>query len=192
MTAPQKFAHIVYKTGRMPEMIDWYVKVLKCQVQHASNEFAFLSYDEEHHRIAFVALPASEAVPTEEIVPTINRPGFGVHHVAYTWPTVQDLLEKYKMLKAAGILPLVQIRHGLTLSMYYGDPDGNSLEFQVDVLDVDEANEFMRGEAFAINPVGEPFDADELVAALDAGQPLAPLILRSDQPEPAALISGIE
>ena len=78
--------------------------------------------------------------------------------------------------------PFLCLRHGPTLSMYYHDPDGNNLEFQIDLLDADAANAFMKTPAFAGNPIGEPFDPDELVRRFDAGEPLRDCIFRSDQP----------
>ena len=47
-------------------------------------------------------------------------------------------------LKDEGISPYWCIHHGITVSMYYGDPDGNQMEFQVDCFaENDEANAFM-------------------------------------------------
>ena len=63
-------------------------------------------------------------------------------------------------------MPSRPIRHGLTLSLYYRDPDGNGLEFQIDLMGAEDANEFMSGPAFAANPIGEPFDPDALAARL--------------------------
>jgi hypothetical protein len=71
----------------------------------------------------------------------------------------------------------------MTLSMYYDDPDGNNLEFQVDLLEAEAANAYMRTAAFAENPSGELFDPDELVSRYVSGKPLDDLIFRSDQPE---------
>jgi hypothetical protein len=87
----------------------------------------------------------------------------------------------YERLKAAGITPVRPIRHGLTLSLYYADPDGNLMEFQIDVLDPDAANEFMAGPAFATNPVGEPFDPDDLATRWRTGADVTDIVLRSDQ-----------
>jgi hypothetical protein len=78
------------------------------------------------------------------------------------------------------------VKHGLTLSMYYADPDGNLMEFQIDVLEPEAANAFMSGPAFEANPIGEPFDPDELAARFEAGRPLDEVIFRSDQ-EPVPL-----
>jgi hypothetical protein len=40
----------------------------------------------------------------------------------------------------------------------------------------------MATDAFAANPLGEPFDPEELCRRLDAGEPIEDLVLRSDQP----------
>ncbi len=189
MASPTKFAHIVYRTHHLDEMVDWYTKVLECKVQHRDDRLAFLAYDEEHHRIAFVNLGPAPDDETGRGGPenaSLNRTGAGVHHVAYTWDTLEDLMAVYERLKDMGVVPLAPIRHGLTLSLYYADPDGNSMEFQVDVLDAEASNAFMAGPQFAANPVGDPFDPEELLAAMKAGKPLLELVLRSDQTAPAA------
>jgi catechol-2,3-dioxygenase len=183
MTAPTKFAHVVYNTHRYEEMITWYLNVFEARVQHRDDRLAFLTYDDEHHRFAFANLGP---MPDDPPAPRLGT-GVGVHHLAYTWSDLGELVALYTRLKADGIVPVRPIRHGLTLSMYYGDPDGNLLEFQIDVLAPDAANEFMAGPAFDANPIGEPFDPDELVARYEAGQPLDEVIFRSDQePVPIA------
>ena len=176
MTAPSKFAHVVYNTHRYDEMIDWYTIVFDARVQQRGNRLAFLTYDDEHHRFAFVNLgPAPADLPP--------RPKFavGVNHVAYTWNSIAELVGVYTRLKAIGIVPVRPVRHGPTLSLYYADPDGNQMEFQIDVLTPDEANAFMAGPAFEANPVGEVFDPDELAARFTTGQPVDDIVFRTDQ-----------
>jgi catechol 2,3-dioxygenase-like lactoylglutathione lyase family enzyme len=185
MTAPSKFAHVVYNTHRYDEMIDWYLKVFEARVQHRDDRLAFLTYDDEHHRFAFANLgPLPEDAPK----PRMGR-GPGVNHVAYTWPDLGEFVALYQRLKGYGIVPVRPVKHGLTLSMYYADPDGNLMEFQIDVLEPEAANAFMRGPAFEANPIGEPFDPDELAARFEAGQPVDEVIFRSDQ-EPVPLSGG--
>ena len=175
--APSKFAHVVYKTHKFDQMLDWYIKVFDARVQHRDERLAFLTYDDEHHRFAFINLgPALEERPRRE-------DDAGVHHVAYTWKNLGELVQTYKRLKALGIVPAQPIRHGLTLSMYYRDPDRNMMEFQIDLMDPDLANAFMHGAAFAANPIGERFDPDQLAARFDAGEPVDDLIFRTDQKE---------
>lgn len=178
MTAPSKFAHVVYRTHRFEEMIDWYTRVFEATVRYRDNSFAFLSYDDEHHRMALVNLGPE---PANNVKSGTGVPG--VHHVAYTWKNLDELLDTYKRLKKLGVKPVRPVRHGMTLSMYYADPDGNGLEFQIDLLDPDAANEFMHGPVFARNPRGESFDPDELVVRYESGKPVDDLIFIEGQPE---------
>lgn len=175
--APSKFAHVVYKTHKFAEMIDWYIKVFNARVQHRDEKLAFLTYDAEHHRFAFINLGETrDERPRNDADP-------GVHHVAYTWKNLGELLETYQRLKSYGIVPAQPIRHGLTLSLYYADPDQNMMEFQIDLMEPQAANDFMAGPAFSANPIGERFDPDELLACFKAGKPVDSLIFRSDQIE---------
>jgi hypothetical protein len=50
-------------------------------------------------------------------------------------------------------------------------------------LVVEQANAFMAGPAFDANPIGEPFDPEELVRRFEAGEAVDDLVFRSDQPE---------
>ena len=175
MVAPSKFAHVVYNTHRYEEMIQWYLDVFEAKLQNKTDQLAFITYDDEHHRMAFVNLGEVDGEPPKK------PDGVGVHHVAYTWDTLTDLMDVYKRLKARGILPTFSVRHGPTFSMYYADPDGNGMEFQIDILSADEANAFMESDEFHANPIGEEFEPDEIVAKLDAGEPLEKAVLRSDQ-----------
>jgi hypothetical protein len=108
----------------------------------------------------------------------------GVDHVAYTYASLRDLFENYAQLKALGIAPYWCIHHGITVSMYYADPDGNQMEFQVDgYRSNEEANAFMAGPHFAANPIGVEFDPDDWLARLRAGAPESEfLVRRTDEP----------
>jgi catechol 2,3-dioxygenase-like lactoylglutathione lyase family enzyme len=186
MVAPSKFAHVVLNTHRYEEMIDWYTRVFEARVQHRDNRLAFLTYDDEHHRFAFVNLgPAKDSAGEQPATAA------GLNHLAYTWRNLEELIDTYARLKSQGVMPSRPIRHGLTLSLYYRDPDGNGLEFQIDLMGAEDANEFMSGPAFAANPIGEPFDPDALVARLAQGKPVNDLIFRSDQAESKAT-PGVE
>jgi len=93
-----------------------------------------------------------------------ERGSVGVTHVAYTYADPGALLETYERLKGAGILPYWSIHHGITLSNYYRDPDGNRMEFQADA-DLG----FMDSPKFAENPIGVEVDMEELLARYRAG-----------------------
>src|SRR4029453_1453355 len=99
-------------------------RVFEARIQHRDDRLCFLAYDDEHHRMAFANLGPGEA---KNASAPPKAPG--VHHVAYAWRNLGELIDTYKRLKNHGVLPTRPIRHGLTLSPYYGDPDGNSIEF---------------------------------------------------------------
>ena len=111
-----------------------------------------------------------------------DRGEIGVNHVAYTYANVGDLMATYGRLKRAGITPYWPVHHGTTLSVYYADPDGNRMEFQVDCGTVEEATELMRTPGFAENPVGVMYDPDALFARFEAGEPEEALIAMPDGP----------
>lgn len=167
MAKPSKFAHVVYSTRRYEEMIDWYQKVFEATVVYQNPVFAFLTYDDEHHRFAFANL--SVLVP--DSVASEKRDKAGVNHVAYTYSNLGELLETYDRLKQMGVTPYWRIHHGITLSLYYQDPDGNRMEFQVDCGTVEQANAYMHSDAFAANPAGVEIDADSLLAQYRSGVP---------------------
>lgn len=161
MSKPSKLAHVVYMTRRYDEMLAWYQTVFEAKVQYQNPAFAFLTYDDEHHRFAFVNMSAINP----EGVEMDATSKVGVNHVGYTFANAGELLETYERLKQGGITPYWRVHHGVTLSVYYRDPDGNRMEFQVDCCaNADEAHSFMHSDAFAANPIGVEIDPDALLA----------------------------
>jgi catechol 2,3-dioxygenase-like lactoylglutathione lyase family enzyme len=166
MAQPSKLAHVVYMTRRYDEMLSWYKTVFEARVQYKNPAFAFLTYDDEHHRFAFANMDVISPNGGAADV----RSGLGVNHVGYTFANAGELLETYARLKDAGITPYWEVHHGVTLSVYYRDPDGNRMEFQVDCCaNADEAHALMHSEAFAANPVGVDVDAETLLAQYHDG-----------------------
>lgn len=177
---PSKFVHVVYRTRRFEQMLRWYQTVFDAEVQHRDAALAFLTYDGEHHRFALANLDVLAPGGAE-----MDRHGaIGVDHVAYTYGSLGELFENYAQLAAQGIKPYWCIHHGITVSMYYADPDGNQMEFQVDSFGSNEqANAFMAGPHFAANPIGVEFDPDDWLARLRAGTPESQFLLRqTDDP----------
>jgi catechol 2,3-dioxygenase-like lactoylglutathione lyase family enzyme len=162
---PTKFAHAVLRTNKFKQMVDWYKTVLLADVVFENEMLAFMTYDDEHHRIAIAAFPG--------IVDRAPH-GAGLDHLAYTYSSLGDLVATYERLKAAGITPVVPINHGLTLSMYYRDPDGNKVELQIDNFEtMEQMKGFFRSNDFSKNPIGVSFDPDELARQYHAGVPEA-------------------
>jgi catechol-2,3-dioxygenase len=184
---PKKFAHVVYRTRRFEQMLAWYQVVFDAKVQHQNPALAFLTYDDEHHRFAFANLAVLQPDGTE----TDKQGLIGVDHVAYTYASLQDLFENYTQLKAKGITPYWCIHHGVTVSMYYADPDGNQMEFQVDAFDSnEEANAFMCSPINAANPIGVEYDPEEWWRRMQAGAPVSDFLVRRVH-EPMSPIRGV-
>lgn len=189
MATPSKLAHVVYMTRRYDEMLSWYQNVFEARVQHHNPAFAFLTYDDEHHRFAFVNM----AVLNPEGAETDANSKVGVNHVGYTFSNVGELLDTYDRLKGLGITPYWQVHHGVTLSLYYQDPDGNRMEFQVDCCrNAEEAHLYMSSDAFAANPIGVEVDFNSLLAQYKDGvQPETLLAQPDGPPSPIPVAHGM-
>ena len=151
-------------------MIAWYKLVLNASIAFENDEIAFLAYDDEHHRIAFVNIPGLAPQPAGQV---------GMHHLAFTYLSLDDLLGNYEKLRDQGIKPLWCVNHGPTTSMYYGDPEENQIELQIDnYATVEEAGEFFFTEAFATNTIGVDFDPEDMLRRVRAGEDQAAIKLR--------------
>jgi len=170
--APKKLAHFVLRTkeGRVQMLLDWYKKVLEGEAMLETPMIGFVTYDSEHHRVAVLALPGVG----DHVDMTC-----GVHHVAFTYANLKDLLDTYNRLKNEhDIKPQFCINHGPTTSMYYFDPDKNQIELQVDNVPEEKFAEYFANGEFTANPIGIKFDPDALTARLKAGEPEERLLKR--------------
>lgn len=164
---PSKLAHYVIRARQFPEMLAWYRTVFHLRTTFEAPVIAFLSWDDEHHRIAFLNTSHLAA-------PEPRRTG--IDHVAFTYASLPALLHTWERLKVQGITPFWCINHGMTTSMYYRDPDGNEIELQADNFPtMDECRAWFESPAFAANPIGVDYDPEALLAKLRAGVPLAEL-----------------
>src|SRR5713226_3347310 len=162
MSSPKKLSHIVLQTNRRREMIDWYCTVLGAEILYEAERISFISYDDEHHRVAFL-----DPGPLAERQPDAA----GLNHVAFTFGGLDDLTENYQRLNAIGIRPHRCVNHGVTTSMYYHDPDHNQVELLVDnFATAIEGQDYMRRRSASDkNPVGIDFDPDEMVNRIQNG-----------------------
>ncbi|KAF7560203.1 hypothetical protein G7046_g3960 [Stylonectria norvegica] len=164
--SPTALCHVVLRTtaSKYDLMVNFYIKILGATITHKTHRLSFLSYDHEHHRIAILIDPTCypRNAETSQV---------GLHHIAFGFDDLSDLAKSYEQKKALGIFPSWCVNHGMSTSMYYKDPDGNELEFQVDNYDlVEEAVAFMASADFEENPVGVDFDAETFVQRLRSGE----------------------
>lgn len=186
VTAPTKVAHVVYRTRRFEEMVRWYRTVFNARVHYENPALAFLTFDDEHHRFGF----ANMAVFQPDGAVGESPRSVGVDHLGYSYPSLRALLDNYAALGEQGIKPYWCIHHGITASLYYADPDGNQMEFQVDCLESsDDASQFM-ATMFAKNPLGVEFDPEDWLARLRGGTPETELLERKTH-EPVSPLRGV-
>jgi catechol-2,3-dioxygenase len=162
--------HVNLKTTRLPEMMTWYARVLGMRLLFQFAGGAFLTNDAANHRLALLTTPRVREDPDK-----VAHAGF--HHSAFEYATLDELLATYTRLKGLGILPHFTVDHGVTTSFYYLDPDGNSVELQVDNFgDWAQSTEWLcTSPQFAANPLGTPVDPEQLRAARAAGASVADL-----------------
>ena len=173
--SPAKFAHFVLRTGQFDKMAEWYTTVLAARTVFRDERLCFLSYDDEHHRLALIHIPG---------LPPRDPEAAGTDHVAYSYRDLGELLATYRRLKGHGILPHWPINHGVTTSMYYRDPDNNRVELQIDnFATVAELDGYFHSAAFAANPVGVTYDPEELCRKYEAGMAIAELLRIPPLPE---------
>jgi catechol 2,3-dioxygenase-like lactoylglutathione lyase family enzyme len=173
--SPAKFAHFVLRTGQIDRVAEWYRIVLNARIVFRNDMLCFLSYDDEHHRLALINIPGA---------PVRDPDSTGTDHVAYSYKDLGELLATYRRLKAHGILPHWPINHGVTTSMYYRDPDNNRVELQIDNFPtVEELQGYFQSRAFADNPVGVTYDPEQLCRDYEAGVPIPDLLRLPPLPE---------
>ncbi len=168
--SPALFAHFVLRTSNFAAMRTWYQTVLNARIVHDNGTLCFMTYDDEHHRLALVNVPGLAKPPAES---------WGLNHLAYSYNSLRDLLSTYVRLRDQGIVPFRPINHGPTVSMYYHDPDGTGIELQVDTFPTkQEAQAWFGRDEFKENPIGVLFDPEELLKAFEAGVPQDELLTR--------------
>src|SRR5688572_8774571 len=123
MTSPTKLAHVVLFTSRLAEMRDWYLNVLDARIVHENPAAVFMTYDEEHHRIALADRNAvaqgsdglDQMIAKSDDTAPQTDPGpqnHGLSHIAFTYDSLGALLENFEQLEKQRIMPVFSVNHG--------------------------------------------------------------------------------
>jgi len=145
-------------------MIKWYALVVGTQVQFRNETAAWTTNDGANHRIAFLAVPG-----LSDDADKVRHNG--MHHCAFEYNNFAELMSTYDRLRQAGVEPTFSLDHGMTMSIYYKDPEGNFVELQSDNFsDWKHSGEYMRGSPqFAANPIGVFFDPARVYEMFKSG-----------------------
>jgi catechol 2,3-dioxygenase-like lactoylglutathione lyase family enzyme len=161
---PARLSHIGIQTYNIEKIRDWYCLALNAEVVvERIPDFSTLTFDREHHRLAIVGLKGDPSAKDAKAP--------GIFHAAYSMENIFRLLENYERLRDSDIRPVRAVHHGVILSMYYVDPDGNTCELVADrFATFEESINFMRGPVFR-HTLGAPgyFDPDEMLTRMKNG-----------------------
>ena len=162
--ATPKLHHATFTTLRLEEMVRWYGLTLGMYPSFLGEDAAWLTNDGANHRIALLAVPGLEH-------PVDKGHTTGIHHTAFEFETFDQWLNNYVRLRERGVVPFLCLDHGITMSLYYQDPDGNGVEIQVDAFGSwrESAQWISCSRDFAANPIGTWFDPEKLVEAREQG-----------------------
>lgn len=110
VVSPVKLAHVVLRTSpeKFAEMVSFYKTFLGAHAVIENETLSFMTYDDEHHRIAIAALPDLKSK---------DKTTSGLEHISFTFKDINDLLSGYTQRKELGINPLWCVNHGPTLSI---------------------------------------------------------------------------
>jgi catechol 2,3-dioxygenase-like lactoylglutathione lyase family enzyme len=171
--------HFGLTTAHLDPMVGWYSRVLGMTPTHLYRApagartapgvgAAWLGNDDAHHRVVIV----EKRGLTDDPLRSCHK---GFQHVAFAYRSLDDLLATFARLRDAEIKPVWAADHGVTTSLYYEDPDRNSVELIADNFgSPEESATFMRSSPeFAANPRGVYVDPEQLLAARRAGMPAA-------------------
>ena len=156
--------HATMRTSHLDEMVAWYGRVIGARVTFRNEHAAWTSNDGANHRVAFLAVPGLSDDP--------QKVGHnGLHHLAFEYGSFDDLMSSYKRLADEGTTPSFCLDHGMTVSLYYRDPEANYVELQSDCFgDWNHSREWMANSAdFAANPIGTFFDPAKVFEAHRSG-----------------------
>jgi len=161
---PGYISHVGIRARDYEGMLRWYGDVMGAEVRHQNDFLAFMTFDDEHHRMVIFKDPE-----------TVERPkaAHGIDHIGYGVRDHAHLVEIYERLRDMDIKPFAQLNHRFTTSLYYHDPDGNEVEFSVDNFPTkQECSDFVASEAMAeigVPPFGYDFDPEEMARMHHAG-----------------------
>ena len=120
--APKQLGHLVVNVRDLERAEDFYTRIVGLTVTAKFEGHAvFMSANPElSHELLIVGL--------DDDAPGPERHRVGLVHMAWQMESVEDLKEMYQRLKDNDV-PIKRIGdHGLSLGVYFCDPDDNELE----------------------------------------------------------------
>lgn len=186
MTHPAlRISETILQSARIVEMRAWYRSVLAADpvIEHMPEDvdgFGDGTPRATGMRLCFFEL--NEEFPYTQMIGIFEVPGTtlsgdahapGLHHMQLHAGTMDALIARFEALSAIGIRPARSMNHGISMSFYYVDPDGNRVEMTANnYATLEEHRAFLSSDTFRNNPSGSVIDPDELSRRVRAGEPI--------------------
>ena len=151
MTTITGVRHAVLGVRDAQRSVAFYTEVLGMELVTflEDMQMAFLSFGEHDHDLAVIKVPEEQPVGSS-----------GLAHTAIEVDGGEDQLQDlHTMLRSRGVEVELTAHHVLTKSFYVLDPDGNRLEFYVQLMATPDAKRYLQSARVA-EDVLRPLDLE--------------------------------
>ncbi len=124
----KRMGHLVLRVKDIERSKRFFEEILHFPVVGQNERgMVFFSTDvkDNHHMLALMPAKEGAAAPGPENI--------GMHHVSFELGTFAELQNAYRTFKEKGVNVCYTTFHGVTKSVYFNDPDGNTLEVYCNV-----------------------------------------------------------
>ena|SRR5438132_4365642 len=121
MISPKHLGHLVLRVQDVSRSEKFYTEILGLKVVSREFGMVFLkAYSSRSHELALAPLREKTSAST---------PGQGaLSHFAWQMESLNDLRKMYRHLKQQGVEIAGKGDHGISIGVYFLDPDGNRIE----------------------------------------------------------------
>lgn len=119
---PKYLGHVNIQVRNVERSHQWYTDVLGLHTyDFIPGRAAFLSADlEQSHEVALFQVG--------DDAPALQKGQVGLNHMAWMMHSLDDLKDMYQRLKEKNV-PIDHVSdHGISIGIYFRDPDGNGIE----------------------------------------------------------------
>ncbi len=149
-----RIGHVHLKVSDLGRAASFYRDVIGLEVtQRYGSQAIFLSAEGYHHHIGLNTWESRGGQP-----PAAGSTG--LYHVAFFYPTQAELAQATRRAVGCGVRLEGAADHGVSLAIYFRDPDGNGIELYWDR----PAEEWPRDGAGQLAMTSEPLDLAALLA----------------------------